>query len=121
MLDTERTILSNGTELNVARGEYLFRRRQEADYVFYVKGGTLELTGDDRPPHVLHRRGCFLGLEEVLLDHCHRYDARALDYSVVLVFDKLLINALLNGNAGVHRYFLYKMCDQLAQHGQRFE
>ncbi|MBC7891548.1 MAG: cyclic nucleotide-binding domain-containing protein [Sphingobacteriaceae bacterium] len=121
MLDTEQTILSNGMELNVERGEYLFRRRQEADYVFYVKGGTLELTGDEQQPHVLDHRACFLGLEEVLLDHCHRYDARALDHSVVLVFDKLLINALLSGSARVHRYFLYKMCDRLAQKGRGFE
>lgn len=121
MLDTERTILANGTELNVERGEYLFRRQYEADYVFYVKDGTLELADGAPTPLVIDRRAGFLGLEEMLLDHRHRYDARALTRSVVLVFDRPLIHALLSRHANAHRYFLQKMCDHLARRGREFE
>lgn len=121
MLSTERTILSAGTELNVARGEYLFRRQQEADYVFFLKEGTLELTDDAHPPRVIDRRSCFFGLEEMLLDRPHPYDARVLERAVVLAYDKTQIQHLLARDPKAHRYFLHKLVAHLDQSGKRFE
>jgi CRP-like cAMP-binding protein len=121
MLNTERSILSAGTELNVARGEYLFRRQQEADYVFFLKEGTLELSDESHPPKVIDRRSCFFGLEEMLLDRPHPYNARVLDRAVVLAFDKPQIQRLLAQDPKTHRYFLHKLVDHLGQSGRRFE
>lgn len=122
MLDTERSILATGTELNLRRGEYLFRRQQEADFVFFLKDGVLELTDGRHPPRVIDHKACFLGLEELLLDRHHRFSARVLDKSaVVLAFEKPHIEALLRRDAHTHRYFLLKLCDRLAQRQPGFE
>lgn len=121
MLHTERTILASGTELNVARGEYLFRRQQEAEYVFYLKDGALELADGGATTRILKGGSYFLGLEEMLLNRCHPYSARVLQGAVVLVFEKALIESLLQRYAEARRYFLRKMCDHLAQQERVFE
>ncbi len=114
MFDTERAILASGTELNLRRGEYLFRRQQAAEYIFFLRAGKLELADDQHPARVFEGRACFLGLEEALLDCRHRFSARVLDSSaVVLAFEKTFLEELLHRDADAHRYFLLKLGERL--------
>lgn len=115
LLDAERALLPTGIELHVNRGEYLFRQRQEADFLFVLRGGALELADAGSPPRVVNRPTDVVGLEELLLDRPHPCDGRVLEHTVVLAFDKAQVRHLFARDAQARRYLLHKLCDGLSQ------
>jgi CRP-like cAMP-binding protein len=123
MQDIERTVLAAGTELAFRRGEYLYRKAQQPDYVFYLKFGTVVLTDGD--PAAVPRRvagqPCFLGLSEVLLDHPHPESALVQDPSTLLAFERPVLEGLMARNAAMRRYFMQQLCDHLHSVRSGFE
>ncbi len=114
MLETERKILASGIELHFKGGEYLYRKGQEAEFVFYLKDGKFELADERHKPIILDGFRYFLGLEEILSDKQHRYSVKALSNAQVLVFEKSLLHTLLYEYDLAQRYFMLKMCDYMS-------
>ncbi|WP_026994982.1 cyclic nucleotide-binding domain-containing protein [Flectobacillus major] len=121
MRETERKILASGIELSFKGGEFLYRKGQEAEFVFYLKDGKFELIDGHNDPIRIEGFRCFLGLEELLSDKQHRYSVKALSNAQVLVFEKSLLNTLIYEYELAQRYFMLKMCDYMAFHESVYE
>lgn len=121
MRETERKILASGIELSFKEGEYLYRKGQDAEFVFYLKDGAFELRDEQNKPIIVDGFRCFLGLEEMLSDKKHRYGVKVLSNAHVLVFEKSLLNTLIYEYELAQRYFMLKMCDYLAFHEKVYE
>ncbi|MFC0184340.1 Cyclic nucleotide-binding domain-containing protein [Pseudarcicella hirudinis] len=121
MIDIESKILEKGTELFFNKGEFLFKQEQDADYVFFLKDGEVELQKDTGIVFNISRQRCFLGLEEMILENKHEQTAVVKDTSILLVFDRLLIAGLISQNEKARRYFIQKMCDQFHVFQREFE
>lgn len=122
MLDIEKAVLAAGTELAFHPGECLYRKAQQPDYVFYLKYGSVALTDDEAaPPRCIEDQACFLGLSELLLDHPHQQTAIVQDTSMLLAFERPVLEHLLACNAAVRRYFMEKLCDHLHTTRRGFE
>lgn len=122
MLDIEKNILQKGTELFFNGGEFLYRRDQEADYVFYLKDGVVEIQDTD-PINAYRIEGCrcFLGLHEIILDKKHEESVKIAEPSILVAFDKSLIHHLMNEQSAIRRYFMLKMCDHMAALSKSYE
>ncbi|MFT4032115.1 MAG: cyclic nucleotide-binding domain-containing protein [Siphonobacter sp.] len=122
LLNTEKSFLAQGTEWYAHKGEYLFRKWQPAEYVFYLKDGSVDIL-DDETQTLQHVQGCrcFLGLHEALLDAHHQASVKVRDESILLVFEKQQIDEFLQKNELARRYFMLKICDQMALLKKNFE
>lgn len=114
MHDIERAVLAAGTELAFRPGEYLYRKAQQPDYVFYLKYGTIALSGDGAvPPRCVEDQACFLGLSEVLLGHPHQETAIVRGTAELLAFERSALEGLMARHGAVRRYFMLKLCAHL--------
>lgn len=121
MVETEKKILSHGTELYFKGGEYLFKRNQDADYVFYLKDGVVSIIDEYNLIQQIEGCRCFLGLQEILLEDKHQTTAIVADASIFVVFDKAQIFKMMHEHAQFRRYFMLKMCDHLSVLSKNFE
>lgn len=113
LLDTEKLLLARGTELYAHKGEYLYRKEQLAEFVFYLKDGSVEILPENgKENHRLQSR-CFLGLHEALLNVEHQASVKVNDESILLVFDKQEIEHFMDEHRMARRYFMIKLCDQM--------
>lgn len=113
LIDTEKKLLARGTELYAHKGEFLYRREQPAEYVFYLKDGSVEIVSDSANVRLQGCR-CFLGLHEALLNDHHRSSVKVNDESILLVFEKQQIETFLEESPHARRYLMLQICDQLA-------
>ena len=121
MLDTEKKILAKGTELYFKGGEFLYRREHDADYVFYLKDGAVEVIDQFEVSYRIKGCRCFLGLHEIILDKKHEESVKIAEPSILLAFDKALIAKIMHSHERARRYFMLKMCDHLAVMSKSFE
>ncbi|MBB6002889.1 Crp/Fnr family transcriptional regulator [Arcicella rosea] len=121
MNEAEKVILSSGIQLSFKQGDYLYRKGQNPDYVFYIKDGSVELKDGLKKTIVLKNKKYFLGLEEMLLDKDHLYSVKVLEHSIFLIFEKSLIDALIYEHTDIRRYFMMSICNQLEESNTVFE
>lgn len=121
MVETEKKILSYGMELYFKEGECLYKRNQEAEYVFYLKDGVVKVIDGQENAQEIDGCHCFLGLQEMLLDERHDSTVVVADPSIVVVLDKGQIHRLMHDHPTVRRYFMLKMCDHLSVLSKSFE
>lgn len=121
MNDAEKIILSSGIQLSFKQGDFLYRKGQHPDYVFYIKDGSVELKDGQKNSKVLKNKKYFLGLEEMLLEKEHPYTVRVLEHSIFLIFEKSLIDALIYEHTDIRRYFMLSICNQLEECDKTFE
>jgi CRP-like cAMP-binding protein len=121
MVETEKKILDYGMELYFKEGECLYKRNQEAEYVFYLKDGIVKVIDEQNQAQEIEGCRCFLGLQDMLLEHKHEATVMVADPSIIVVFDKGQINRLMHDHPTVRRYFMLKMCDHLSVLSKSFE
>ncbi|MDQ1086324.1 MULTISPECIES: cyclic nucleotide-binding domain-containing protein [unclassified Siphonobacter] len=122
LLDTEKILLARGTELYAHKGEYLYRKQQLAEFVFYLKDGSVDILDEEaQTGHRLQGCRCFLGLHEALLNESHQSSVKVNDESILLVFDKQQIEHFIEEHDMARRYFMIKMCDQMELMRKKFE
>jgi len=121
MNKAEKVILSSGIQLSFKQGDYLYRKGQHPDYVFYIKDGSVELRDGLKEAVVLKNKRYFLGLEEMLLEKDHPYSVKVLEHSIFLIFEKSLIDALIHEHTDIRRYFMMSICNQIDEKNTVFE
>lgn len=108
--DTERKVLASGIELRYLPDEYLFRKGQKAEFVFYLQEGSLVLEGSAGFV-TIDRKGVFIGIEEAIDEKKHRYSATTASYSQFLVFERKYFKQLIDEFDLALPYFEYKKAE----------
>jgi CRP-like cAMP-binding protein len=94
-LDISSKILASGIEINYLPGEFLFRRGQKAEFVFYLLSGSVTLNDLNNHSFILAEKPIFLGLQEALESTKHVFSVQTIELSKFLVFDKKFFSMLL--------------------------
>jgi CRP-like cAMP-binding protein len=94
--DTLSKILASGIEINYLPGEFLFRKGQQAEFVFYLLSGSITLNDIDNRILILGEKPLFLGLQEALEMSKYIFSVQTLEPSKFLVFDKKFFSMLLH-------------------------
>ncbi|MHA8066385.1 cyclic nucleotide-binding domain-containing protein [Aquirufa sp. ROCK2-A2] len=95
ILEISRKILASGIEINYLQGEFLFRKGQKAEFVFYLLEGSILMDAVDNQTGILQDKPVFLGLQEALESSKHIYNAQTKEPCKFLVFDKKFFTMLL--------------------------
>lgn len=121
MNQAEKIILTSGIQLSFKKGDFLYRKGQQPDYVFYIKDGSVALEDGLEESIILKNKKYFLGFEEMLLNQEHHYTVKVLEHSIFLIYEKSLISALLYEHTNIRRYFMLNICDKLEENNRVFE
>ena len=89
LIDTERKILGSGILINYLPAEFLFRQGQKAEFVFYVKQGSLEMQWPEKDKKLnIRQRNVFIGLDEAFINGRYACTAMTTELSEFLVFER---------------------------------
>jgi CRP-like cAMP-binding protein len=108
-LETEKKVLASGIELKYLPDEYLFRKGQKAEFVFYVQsGGLLFEWPNEKKIITITQVPFFIGIDEVLSGTKYTCHAQTTEFSEFLVFERAYFLMLLNEFEDALPYFLQK-------------
>ena len=111
-LETEKKVLASGIELKYLPDEYLFRKGQNAEFVFYVQsGGILFEWPNERKIITLGQAPFFIGIDEVLSSTKYTCHAQTTEFSEFLVFERAYFLMLLHEFNDALPYFLQKQAE----------
>ena len=111
-LETEKKVLASGIELNYLPDEYLFRKGQNAEFVFYVQsGGILFEWPYEKKIITLGQAPFFIGIDEVLSSTKYTCHAQTTEFSEFLVFERAYFLMLLHEFNDALPYFLQKQAE----------
>ena len=89
LIDTERKILGSGILINYLPAEFLFRQGQKAEFVFYVKQGSLVMQWPEKDKKLnIRQRNVFIGLDEAFINGRYACTAMTTELSEFLVFER---------------------------------
>lgn len=112
MIDTEKKILASGIEMKYLSEEHIFRKGQKAEFVFFLKEGSLLF---DWPSEKTKSRiinlPCFIGIEEAMDGKNYSYSVKTLVECKFLVFERKYFLMLMNEFEAATPYFLQKIED----------
>ena len=108
-LETEKKVLASGIELKYLPDEYLFRKGQKAEFVFFVQSGALLFEWPNEKKIInLGQAPFFIGIDEVLSGSKYSCHAQTTEFSEFLVFERAYFLMLLNEFENALPYFLQK-------------
>jgi CRP-like cAMP-binding protein len=97
LIDTERKILGSGILINYLPAEFLFRQGQKAEFVFYVKQGSLEMQWPEKDKKLnIRQRNVFIGLDEAFINGRYACTAMTTELSEFLVFERAYFMQLIH-------------------------
>jgi CRP-like cAMP-binding protein len=97
LIDTERKILGSGILINYLPAEFLFRQGQKAEFVFYLKQGSLEMQWPEKDKKLNIRQGSmFIGLDEAFINGRYACTAMTTELSEFLVFERAYFMQLIH-------------------------
>jgi CRP-like cAMP-binding protein len=97
LIDTERKILGSGILINYLPAEFLFRQGQKAEFVFYVKQGSLEMQWPEKDKKLnIRQRNVFIGLDEAFIYGRYACTAMTTELSEFLVFERAYFMQLIH-------------------------
>ena len=112
MIDTEKKILASGIEMKYLSEEHIFRKGQKAEFVFFLKEGSLLF---DWPSEKTKSRiinlPCFIGIEEAMDGKNYSYSVKTLVECKFLVFERKYFLMLMNEFEIARVYFMKKIED----------
>ena len=112
MIDTEKKILASGIEMKYLSEEHIFRKGQKAEFVFFLKEGSLLF---DWPSEKTKSRiinlPCFIGIEEAMDGKNYSYSVKTLVECKFLVFERKYFLMLMNEFEIARIYFMKKIED----------
>jgi len=89
LIDTERKILASGILINYLPAEFLFRQGQKAEFVFYLKHGSLEMQWPEKDKELqINQQNVFIGLDEAFSRGRYTCTAMTTELSEFLVFER---------------------------------
>ena len=108
-LETEKKILASGIELTYLADEYLFRKGQKVEYVFYLLNGSLEIEWpNENKILTIRSSNYFIGIEEALSGEKYSCHAHTVELSKFLVFERAYFVLLFHEFEQAPSYFLQK-------------
>ena len=112
MIDTEKKILASGIEMKYLSEEHIFRKGQKAEFVFFLKEGSLlfDWPLDETRSKVINLP-CFIGIEEAMDGKNYSYSVKTLVECKFLVFERKYFLMLMNEFEAATPYFLQKIED----------
>lgn len=111
-LETEKKVLASGIELKYLPDEYLFRKGQNAEFVFYVQsGGILFEWPNEKKIITLGQAPFFIGIDEVMSGTKYTCHAQTTEFSEFLVFERAYFLMLLHEFNDALPYFLQKQVE----------
>jgi CRP-like cAMP-binding protein len=97
LIDTERKILGSGILINYLPAEFLFRQGQKAEFVFYVKQGSLVMQWPEKDKKLnIRQRNVFIGLDEAFINGRYTCTAMTTELSEFLVFERAYFMQLIH-------------------------
>jgi CRP-like cAMP-binding protein len=97
LIDTERKILASGILINYLPAEFLFRQGQKAEFVFYLKHGSLEMKWPEKDKELqINQQNVFIGLDEAFSEGSYVFTAMTTELSEFLVFDRAYFMELIH-------------------------
>jgi CRP-like cAMP-binding protein len=97
LIDTERKILGSGILINYLPEEFLFRQGQKAEFVFYVKQGSLVMQWPEKDKKLnIRQRNVFIGLDEAFINGRYACTAMTTELSEFLVFERAYFMQLIH-------------------------
>ena len=97
LIDTERKILGSGILINYLPAEFLFRQGQKAEFVFYVKQGSLVMQWPEKDKKLnIRQRNVFIGLDEAFINGRYACTAMTTELSEFLVFERAYFMQLIH-------------------------
>jgi CRP-like cAMP-binding protein len=111
-LDTEKKILASGIEMKYLSDEHIFRKGQKAEFVFFLKEGSLSIhwsTGKIQSRVI--DIPCFIGIEEAIDGKNYTCSMQTLVDCKFLVFERKYFLMLMNEFEAATPYFLQKKED----------
>ncbi len=89
LIDTERKILASGILINYLPAEFLFRQGQKAEFVFYLKQGSLVMQWPEKDKELnISQQNVFIGLDEAFSRGRYGCTAMTTELSEFLVFER---------------------------------
>ena len=108
----ENKILASGIEMKYLSEEYIFRKGQKAEFVFFLKEGSLlfDWPLDETRSKVINLP-CFIGIEEAMEGKNYSCSMKTLVDCKFLVFERKYFLMLMNEFEAATPYFLQKKED----------
>lgn len=108
----ENKILASGIEMKYLSEEYIFRKGQKAEFVFFLKEGSLlfDWPLDETRSKVINLP-CFIGIEEALDGKNYSCSMKTMVDCKFLVFERKYFLMLMNEFEAATPYFLQKKED----------
>jgi CRP-like cAMP-binding protein len=108
----ENKILASGIEMKYLSEEYIFRKGQKAEFVFFLKEGSLlfDWPLDETRSKVINLP-CFIGIEEAMDGKNYVCSMKTLVDCKFLVFERKYFLMLMNEFEAATPYFLQKKED----------
>jgi CRP-like cAMP-binding protein len=111
-IETEKKILASGIEMRYLSDEHIFRKGQKAEYIFFLKEGSLSIHWPtDKSKSRVIDIPCFIGIEEAMEGKSYTCSMRTLVDCKFLVFERVYFLMLMNEFEAATAYFLQKKKD----------
>jgi len=111
-LETEKKILASGIEMKYLSDEHIFRKGQKAEFVFFLKEGSLSIHWPtDKIKSRVIDMPCFIGIEEAIAGKNYSCSMQTLAACKFLVFERKYFLMLMNEFEAATSYFLQKKDD----------
>lgn len=112
IIDLEKKILASGIEMKYLSKEHIFRKGQKAEFVFFLKEGSLLIDWSlEKTKSKVINLPCFIGIEEAMDGKNYSYSTQTLGNCRFLVFEKKFFLMLMNEFDAAMPYFLQKKED----------
>ena len=112
MIDTEKKILASGIEMKYLSEEHIFRKGQKAEFVFFLKEGSLLFDWpSEKTKSKIINLPCFIGIEEAMDGKNYSYSVKTLVECKFLVFERKYFLMLMNEFEIARIYFMKKIED----------
>jgi len=93
--DISSKILTSGIDIHYQPEEFLFRKGQKAEFIFYLMDGLVIINDFDNRIFISGEKPLFLGLQEALESIKYIFSVQTIEPSQFVVFDKLFFSMLL--------------------------
>ena len=93
--DISSKILTSGIDIYYQPEEFLFRKGQKAEFIFYLMDGLVIINDFDNRIFISGEKPLFLGLQEALESIKYIFSVQTVEPSQFIVFDKLFFSMLL--------------------------
>jgi CRP-like cAMP-binding protein len=104
--------LASGIEMKYLSEEHIFRKGQKAEFVFFLKEGSLLIDWSlEKTKSKVINLPCFIGIEEAMDGKNYSYSTQTLGNCRFLVFEKKFFLMLMNEFDAAMPYFLQKKED----------